>query len=328
MKRLVLSIAVIFTLSLLLTGCGIVNYTYDNWEKYNTGGSVADNTITSLDVDWLSGKVEIAYHDGEKIEFFEQNATPLDDDMKMRYFIEGSKLSIRFAKSGTHTRRLPGKTLTLLIPEGTVLSEIDVESVSADLSVTVASRDLDLSTTSGNISGEGFTRGGTISCESTSGEITLSGINAPTELEAESVSGSIKVLGNAEDAEVELSTTSGNIITSLAGKAAAFSAETTSGEMDLDLDTAGRIEIDSTSADVDLTLLTAPEGLEIESTSGDVTLAISGDLNANLTCRTSSGRVKCSIPAKTEGKSYVFGSGKYSYSIETSSGDVVIKPAD
>ena len=148
MKR----IALISLLACLMTGChinykGEMSFTYEHPERYQIGDAVINQAINEIDINWLEGDIDIVYADNPEVRVYEVTDSILDDSLRMHYYVDDEGcLKIQFCTSGFHkTKKLNylGKHLTIEVPRGTVLDEIDFELVSAFVNIdSVACREL------------------------------------------------------------------------------------------------------------------------------------------------------------------------------------------
>ena len=90
------------------TGAGIGSvYKYSDSSSYSIGDFSANaDEISSIDIEWISGSVNISEYDGDGITVSEDGFD--DEDTKLRYRIKNGKLSIRFVKSGWRTALYSG----------------------------------------------------------------------------------------------------------------------------------------------------------------------------------------------------------------------------
>ena len=141
---------------MLLAGCdfkGNVTYSYDNPERYLTGDATLEQPVGEIDVSWLSGNIDIVYADIPGVRIHEEADFELADSLRMRYYVDDDGcLNIQFGESGRmyntqKTETLEGimKSLTIEVPRGTTLKEIDLDMVSTHVRIdSVASRELNL----------------------------------------------------------------------------------------------------------------------------------------------------------------------------------------
>ena len=221
----------LLTLCLALAGCK-TNYVYDNSSAYAAGGATLSQTVEEIDVDWVSGEVEISYYNGAYVSFSETADKEISGDFALRYLVEGNKLTVRYASSGKFDFKGNGKTLKLLVPENANLSFLSVNTVSAD--------------------------------------VTVEGITAAA-AEVKTVSGDLE-LRSANFTELELETVSGDADVYLASRCSALTAKTVSGDLEFRLEEVVRFDVNTTSGDVTLKTGILPSSGRMESVSGDLEL--------------------------------------------------------
>ncbi|MDE7298630.1 MAG: hypothetical protein K2N94_07345, partial [Lachnospiraceae bacterium] len=133
MKKVICAMifAVIATL-----GCGCsAGGVYKNADKYTMGNAeLQADGIEKLDIEWLSGTVEISYHSENTIVISETSNKSLDEKTTMYYLVDGDTLRVKFAKSGNWDFKNLSKELEVWLPEGMELKELAADTVSADIS--------------------------------------------------------------------------------------------------------------------------------------------------------------------------------------------------
>ena len=228
---------------------------YANADKYTVGDTTVTSPVENLDIDWTSGPVNIEYHAGSGISVSETANKTLSEDDRLRWWLDGTTLRIRYAKSGIRFSFNLEKKLTVSLPEGTVLKQPDIGTTSGDLFIpALAADDIRLNSTSGSVS--------------------------------------LDVAGTAE--EVKAGSTSGNISPVLASvNKADFSS--TSGCFSGSVRAFQELKIHTTSGKVDVKLPAEPGfTCKVDSSSGDLTTALSLAKNGNqYTC--GDGSARCSI---------------------------------
>ena len=178
-------IALIGLLACLMTGChinykGEMKFTYEHPERYQTGDAVISQTINELDINWLEGDIDIVYADHPEVRIYEKTDSILDDSLRMHWYVDDGCLDIRFCKSGFYkTERLnslnDGKHLTIEIPRGTALDEINFELVSAFVDIdSVACHELNV---------EGVAFGVTANYPTLPNEINIEGVDCHLNLD-------------------------------------------------------------------------------------------------------------------------------------------------
>lgn len=234
-------------------------------EGYSAGNVdiVQLNGFRSINIDWTSGFVTVELYDGEGIEIKE---TLADDGavsvpMEWRVNEDDSTLDIRSQPQLLSVSEK--KHLMLKLPRSMVLHELDIDTVSAAVSVDLTDEDtltldeLDVTSVSGAVS-VNAANAASISLSTTSGAI--SGSVRTQELETDSVSGNVDLTLDILPTELDIETSSGPVTLAIpTGKTTSvLSVElrTTSGQF---------------SSDVPVTH-TKDAPWEFQTVSGDVTI--------------------------------------------------------
>lgn len=211
----------------VLAGCGAPpadntatngSYTPDAGYTAGNGDVVQLNGFRSIDIEWVSGQVNVELYDGEGISLAETLAdgSPVGQAMEWRVDEDDSTLDVRSQpKLMSATEE---KILTVHLPRSMVLYKLDIETVSAGVSVDLTDEDtlslseLDVTSVSGAISVYAA-NAGEIALSTTSGAIE--GSVRTQKLEADSVSGGIDLTLDTLPAELDAETTDGNIVMQL-----------------------------------------------------------------------------------------------------------------
>ncbi len=285
-------------MALCLTGCsirinrgifGLPGVSYSNAEKYMVGAAELSESVENIEIDWLAGNVTMEPHDSDTVSFSEESRNELSDDTKLRYWLDGATLRIKFCRSGLWTLTGLKKNLTVLVPKNLKLTNLKVNSVSADIHLdTVRADSASINTTSGRIQ--------LVDC-------------AVTEL-------------------AEINTVSGRLESTFAQPLNEFQASATSGAVRVSAPSITRFKAGTVSGAVSLSAKSAPEALEIETTSGDIALTLPEDASFTLDYDSVSGELSSDLPCQTHAGKYIFGDGKGEYAIDTVSGDVRITTAE
>lgn len=187
--------------------------------------------------------------------------------------------------------------------------------------------DLEVETVSANISVDGVT--GEVSLESVSGRVEVSGQS--DSLEAASVSGDVRVTSIAGRSDLE--SVSGNIIVQHA--TGRLDAEVVSGNIEIEGGLLSSLHVESVSGSVFCAAQPTESGrFSLETMSGTAELVVASDINADFTIETYSGSIRNDIgpePTRTDkyspGKELKFtsGAGGARISIESFSGSVKLR---
>lgn len=278
MKRILKFFAPLALLTCLLcaaAGCtGVMGaiIRYDNAKQYTAAASgELTLPVNNLEVEWVSGKVEIVSYEGTTVKFSEVRSDGVTetDDYTMRYLLnqKTDTLYLKFAKSGVRNNNLCSKALTVQIPRNTTLSSVEVEAVSAETIVSVNANTCDIETVSGDIYCRNATYG---------------------EIEAKTVSGSVTVKDVTAARKTEINSVSGDVITAFVTLPAAVDVESVSGEITLHFPDEGfSVNFDSVSGDFYSGFNGAPKPEKV--TGGK--LANAGSPSCNCTVSTVSGNL-------------------------------------
>ncbi len=211
---------------------------------YTLGGAdvVQLNGFRSIDVEWISGSVSVELYDGEGIEIKESMAdgSVVSVPMEWRVNEDDSTLDIRSQPQLLSVSE--EKHLTIKLPRSMVLHELDIDTVSAAVSVDLTDEDtltldeLDVTSVSGAVSVNAANAAG-ISLSTTSGAI--SGSVRTQELEADSVSGGVDLTLDVLPTELDIETSSGPVTLVIPSGTAVSSLpvelRTTSGQFSSDI---------------------------------------------------------------------------------------------
>ena len=306
-----------------LGGFTTVTYAAPASGNYQIGGGTLDEPVKNLEIDWTAGKVHIAYHDKDTVEFSETAKKAISEDKQMCWRVNGDTLEIRYEKPGFKLFNFssPEKELTVTLPEGTVLKDAKISATSADVDIpSLEAASVRLDTTSGDIAATLAAE--TIAVDVTSGDVAMTITEDAADLSVDATSGNIYVEGKNAD-KVSLDATSGNLDASF-GDVSTLRAETTSGKIGAVLGKTKEIRTNSTSGSVNIAC-DSLETVTVDTTSGDVTLSLPTEPGFTAKLDTSSGDIGFSQALAKQGESYVCGDGSWRVTVDTTSGDIQLK---
>ena len=208
-----------------MTACNAEKFSYDNSNRYSVGNASMTSAVTEVEVEWLSGKVNVVYGDVERVSFAETSAETLTDDITLHYWLDNTTLHIKYAKSGIMltNQQYPDKELTVTLPSSLSLNKIEVESVDADITLTgLNATEIEVESIAGNIVCELATVG-ELSVESVSGNVDVKAA-ALTEFDVEAVHGDISLTCQQAPKRGSLDSVSGAVLLTLP-KETGFSVE-------------------------------------------------------------------------------------------------------
>ena len=108
MKKLFFTMLILAVCTGLLSGCRISVHSptvlspfyYDNVEKYVVGGASITDTVERVEIQWLSGSVNVAAHKEDIVRFSEKANRTLTNNNSVHYWLDGTTLRIQFCDSG------------------------------------------------------------------------------------------------------------------------------------------------------------------------------------------------------------------------------------
>ncbi|MCQ2436398.1 MAG: DUF4097 family beta strand repeat-containing protein [Clostridia bacterium] len=211
MKKIFASFLAVIMLISLCSCSGLSEFDFDSYvhhDRYSVGDfeyTAAD--ITSVDIDWIIGSVDIVVSDKQTLSATETSGD-IDDKMKVHWLIEDDQLKIKFCASAFHGKVKPeNKQLTLEIPAG---MEIKIDNVSADITFEGAAKSVDISNVSGNIDLR-YLDVRSLELETVSGNADISLVNC-RKVDVDSISGNVTVaLATDLGATVEFDSVSGKL---------------------------------------------------------------------------------------------------------------------
>lgn len=210
-----------------------------NDKGYTVGdGSATRADVSKIQVNWTAGDVKIVPYIGDttgrdEIFFSEESGTPLEADYKMRYKVEDGVLKIMFAKPNVKFKGIfksLDKELTINVPTGTTFSEVNIDTVSANIDLeSIQATRFGLATVSGDLNGAMLigdamdmetvsgdvqwteAQLGAVAMESVSGRINTRFTSMPTDIHMETVSGEMTIgLPENDGFKVDYDKVSGN----------------------------------------------------------------------------------------------------------------------
>ena len=310
-NKLIKALTVLCALALLVCGLAILfrnfhfGLSYANAEKYTAGAAELDGPVKNLDIHWIDGAVNVAYHKENTVLIAETAPKAISGDAALRWWLDGDTLRVQYAKSGYFSFRGQNKALTLTLPEGVALGKVDIGLTSGDVNAPgLRANDVSVTVTSGDVSLQQLGESRSVALSCTSGSIAAD-LETVGKLNVHMTSGDVETAFDGAD-EVSLSTTSGAITVTGGG--------------------VRKAEIGSTSGDIEIRLDAFSE-LRTEATSGSITAALPSEPGYQARVNTTSGRFDYNVSLTRDGGTYTCGDGSASVSLSTTSGNVLLKDA-
>lgn len=246
--------------------------------------SVEPARVREIEVDWLGGSVMVVLTDDDRLSFAEMAYQDVPEEQRLSYALDGDTLRIHFLGDAYRGSYDGEKYLDVGLPRELVsaghFEEIKVETTDA---YTIVGADVSgrikLSTVGGDARVMGATCP-TVEIETVNGSV---GVVDGTwgKIELSTVSGAIELAGDAESAEIE--TASGKV--DIAGALGALDFESVSGDLILATERALRLDAETESGSIYLTL-PAQDGftLDYETKSGAFRSTLTEREGALITC--------------------------------------------
>ena len=295
---------------------------FANADKYTVGDTEITSTVENLDIDWTSGKVNIEYHAGSGVSVSETANRDTSEDEKLRWWLDGTTLRIKYAKPQLTIFNNLKKTLTVSLPEGIVLKNVDIDTTSADIGVpSMTADEIKFDTTSGDVNAVITAK--KLSASSTSGDLNVRQDSDINTAHFSSTSGTLAfTVPSAE--KISMESTSGDISVTVPRTVGDLNLDSTSGSIKPDIANTDKAKFSSTSGDITATLVSFKD-LNVDVTSGDVTLKLPEISGFTLDLDARPSKLKSSLAMVKKGDDqYVFGDGSARLRVSTTSGDVHI----
>ena len=226
-------------------------------EVEHTVTAAADGSVT---IDNVSGSVVVTGWDRNEVQITGTLGRNVEE---LRVEAEGGNVDIEVELPSRSRNSNTSAHLEVKIPRG---AELEVETVSAE--ITVDGADGDLTT------------------ESVSGSVEISG--NPESVDVETVSGNVEI--DAEEAEVSVESVSGNV--KVRGVARRLDVETVSGRVDVTGEGLTEADIENVSGNIVVEASLANGGdLDVSSHSGNVEIHLPKSTSARFEVSTFSGRI-------------------------------------
>jgi DUF4097 and DUF4098 domain-containing protein YvlB len=276
--------------------------------------ALAQQTITknakvapdvTVEVTNVQGSVEFTAWDKNEVDLvaeLESSKDELEYEATDRYV----RIEVRRPHGKYHSDE-DDATLTLRVPKG---ARIIADTVSADIGVTGVR--------------------GVQSLQSVSGEVRSQAFDAP--VKATAVSGEIVITGNSGKSAVSTENVSGT--STVSGIRGSYDGEVVSGEIHATVAAADRIELNSVSGDIDLSVELGPTSrLDLESVSGTIGVRVKPPVNADFDIESFSGDIENCFGQKARDTSkytpgselnFTQGSGGARIEIQTLSGEISV----
>ncbi len=215
LKYIFLPLAVFFSLLFTLISCGSEKYEYENENEYKVGEFNKTVFVSTLDIEWISGSVELVGHNGSGFYTAEESELPIGGDHEMRIWFDGGILRIRPSASGIKKDKIPEKKLTVYIPMENLLSfnDVDIDTDSANITIDqIGAGFFEINTLSGNVSLGHFGNSRDVKISTVSGSIEYTHTLGKSESTSVNTSSGTVRIGESKPSDVlNINSASGSI---------------------------------------------------------------------------------------------------------------------
>ena len=271
----------------------------------NIDRSLPTGATPSVEISNVQGRVTVAAWDQQVVKVtgtIENDQTEFEFSGDQRHVV----IKVRPESNKVH-RGKNDAILDIKVPAG---ASLDINTVSADIDVQGVRGSQRLEAVSGDVTTAAY--GEQLDVRTISGDAVVNGTGGNARVEVESVSGDVTVRG--VDGELEAQSVSGNV--------------------ELDLGTATRLQLETVSGNLKASLTLADAArFDAESVSGDVDVRFAKPVNGEFEFETFSGNIENCFGPKAERKSkyapgtelrFTQGSGGARVSIDTLSGTISV----
>lgn len=206
-------IVVIVVVVVLALSLGRMNkYNYANGRDYTAGNARISEKVEEIEINWVSGKVNIMRHDGDDVILTEEADRTLTEKQQMHWLLDGKTLRVQYIASGARSTTNMNKALTVMLPNDLSLDDMRINAVSASVELEALQADkLRINTVSGQVDAE-CKRVNEMEANTVSGTLFLAFVRAPEKITAGSVSGDVNIaLPEDSGFRAELDSVSGDV---------------------------------------------------------------------------------------------------------------------
>lgn len=206
-----------------------------NFDDFQAGNADFDaEDVSSIEANWISGKVEILYSDTDKITITD-SSTDSDDimywnlDNSGNLEIYANEFEFRLISFGNNDSP---KNLTITVPKDKHFSDFDINSASADIYADgINANEIDIDTVSGTTEIKEL-KCSDANLNNASGDINIL-CTQVNEFDINTISGNVSISGNYDDLYV--SSVSGKVTADAENENVQIGVETVSGEIEVGL---------------------------------------------------------------------------------------------
>lgn len=189
-RIVIYSIIILLLVGILCTCLGLGRLAFDfglsNGTPVDGEGHVSAANVRDLEIDWVSGSVNIKATDTESIIFSETGG---NEKYTMTYELDGGTLRLSYAKAQVSIGFVstPSKDLTVTVPKDWACEELEINTASVDVDITdLTVAELSLNGASNNLRFNGNIE--SLECDGASNDLELVCTNSPNEINIDGAS--------------------------------------------------------------------------------------------------------------------------------------------
>ena len=171
-------------------------FNYSDSSSYSVGDTEIAKRVSEININWFNGEINVESYDGDRLIVKDEVISGnLNEDLKLRWKIDGDEIKIQFSKSG---KKLDlndfKKRLVVKVPSSWRLEEIEIDVVTADSLIRIDDvKEVKWNSVNGTLDVDTSTLS-SFSANSVNGDVTLKvRKNCPMELEVESVNSTLDI---------------------------------------------------------------------------------------------------------------------------------------
>ncbi len=175
------------------------SFSYPNGDRYTAGNtSIKADRLKNIEINWVSGTIDVEAYEGDTIEITEINSHDLDEADRVHSYYTNGELTIQFRKSQFFvfgSLQQSNKKLHIKIPKALAadIQNFTLDSVTSDNHISGLSvKHCDIDTVSGEITINGDVQD--FDLDTVSGDCELTSRTTPVDISVDSVSAGITLL--------------------------------------------------------------------------------------------------------------------------------------
>lgn len=312
-----------------LCACGtLITYPDAGMYSYDVGvngttsqGFVNKYSVDNIDIDWISGQVNIVYDDVKEITLTETSNKELDDKSAMHWYPYKETLYIKYGAGNFYSKVGMKKTLTVTLPSEFACKDFMISMASGNFNCkNLVCEKFSANLSSGDIDGDLTCQDFKLNMASGIANVML----AAQSIDVDIASGDIDLLCTGNSQTVDISSNSGHVGL-WTERVENLTIDSSSGAVEVNAHSLGIAKITQSSGNLQIVTNFGVDSLTCALSSGNITLRLGAMKGFTAKTKTSSGKVSCDYPVTKNGDTLVYGDGSSQLDLRTSSGKITIK---